>query len=104
MQEQNKKVDETEEEEIEQPEQEELPQHPDTDYLIKVFNHLKELGYINTQYEFSERFLNKNNHQMIYQAVRSNELVKKFFLNIIDTKLFNRVSILEIEHVFELIN
>ena len=40
---------------------EELPQHPDTDYLIKVFNHLKDLGYINTQYEFSEQFLNKNN-------------------------------------------
>ena len=45
-----------------QPEQEELPQHPDTDYLIKVFNHLKELGYINTQYEFSEQFLNKNKY------------------------------------------
>ena len=44
-----------------QPEQEELPQHPDTDYLIKVFNHLKDLGYINTQYEFSEQFLGKNN-------------------------------------------
>ncbi len=41
---------------------EELPQHPDTDYLIKVFNHLKDLGYINTQYEFSEQFLNKNNY------------------------------------------
>ena len=40
---------------------EELPQHPDTDYLIKVFNHLKDLGYINTQYEFSEQFLGKNN-------------------------------------------
>ena len=40
----------------------ELPQHPDTDYLIKVFNHLKELGYINTQYEFSEQFLNKNKY------------------------------------------
>ena len=39
-----------------------LPQHPDTDYLIKVFNHLKELGYINTQYEFSEQFLNKNKY------------------------------------------
>ena len=38
------------------------PQHPDTDYLIKVFNHLKDLGYINTQYEFSERFLNKNKY------------------------------------------
>lgn len=45
-----------------QPEQEELPQHPDTDYLIKVFNHLKDLGYINTQYEFSEQFLNKNKY------------------------------------------
>lgn len=41
---------------------EELPQHPDTDYLIKVFNHLKDLGYINTQYEFSEQFLNKNKY------------------------------------------
>ena len=41
---------------------EELPQHPDTDYLIKMFNHLKDLGYINTQYEFSERFLNKNKY------------------------------------------
>jgi hypothetical protein len=58
------------EEPIEQPEateeqtepSEELPQHPDTDYLIKVFNYLKELGYINTQYEFSERFLNKNKY------------------------------------------
>ena len=40
----------------------ELPQHPDTDYLIKVFNHLKDLGYINTQYEFSEQFLNKNKY------------------------------------------
>ena len=51
------------EETIEQPEPtEELPQHPDTDYLIKVFNHLKELGYINTQYEFSEQFLNKNKY------------------------------------------
>ena len=50
------------EEPIEQPEQEELPQHPDTDYLIKVFNHLKDLGYINTQYEFSEQFLNKNKY------------------------------------------
>ena len=59
---QEKEVDETDEEEIEQPEQEERPQHPDTDYLIKVFNHLKELGYINTQYEFSERFLNKNKY------------------------------------------
>ena len=59
---QEKEVDETEEEKIEQSEQEELPQHPDTDYLIKVFNHLKELGYINTQYEFSERFLNKNKY------------------------------------------
>ena len=50
------------EEPIEQPEPtEELPQHPDTDYLIKVFNHLKDLGYINTQYEFSEQFLGKNN-------------------------------------------
>jgi len=57
-----KEVDETEEEEIEQTESiEELPQHPDTDYLIKVFNHLKDLGYINTQYEFSEQFLGKNN-------------------------------------------
>ena len=47
---------------IEQPEPtDELPQHLDTDYLIKVFNHLKDLGYINTQYEFSEQFLNKNN-------------------------------------------
>ena len=46
-----------------QPEPEdELPQHPDTDYLIKVFNHLKDLGYINTQYEFSEQFLNKNKY------------------------------------------
>ncbi len=59
---QEKEVDETDEEEIEQSEQEELPQHPDTDYLIKVFNHLKELGYINTQYEFSEQFLNKNKY------------------------------------------
>ena len=51
------------EEPIEQPEPiEELPQHPDTDYLIKVFNHLKDLGYINTQYEFSEQFLNKNKY------------------------------------------
>ena len=58
------------EEPIEQPEpteeqtepSEELPQHPDTDYLIKVFNHLKDLGYINTQYEFSEQFLNKNKY------------------------------------------
>ena len=50
------------EEPTEQPEQEELPQHPDTDYLIKVFNHLKDLGYINTQYEFSEQFLNKNKY------------------------------------------
>ena len=41
---------------------EELPQHPDTDYLIKMFNHLKDLGYINTQYEFSEQFLNKNKY------------------------------------------
>ncbi len=59
---QEKEVDETEEEKIEQSEQEEHPQHPDTDYLIKVFNHLKDLGYINTQYEFSERFLNKNKY------------------------------------------
>ena len=59
---QEKEVDETDEEEIEQPEQEELPQHPDTDYLIKVFKYLKELGYINSQYEFSERFLNKNKY------------------------------------------
>ena len=58
------------EEPIEQPEpteeqiepSEELPQHPDTDYLIKVFNHLKDLGYINTQYEFSEQFLGKNKY------------------------------------------
>ena len=50
------------EEPIEQPEQADLPQHPDTDYLIKVFNHLKELGYISTQYEFSEQFLNKNKY------------------------------------------
>ena len=51
------------EEPIEQSEPtEELPQHPDTDYLIKVFNHLKDLGYINTQYEFSEQFLNKNKY------------------------------------------
>ena len=51
------------EEPIEQPEpSEELPQHPDTDYLIKVFNYLKDLGYINTQYEFSEQFLNKNKY------------------------------------------
>ena len=48
-------------EQVEEP-TEELPQHPDTDYLIKVFNHLKELGYINTQYEFSEQFLNKNKY------------------------------------------
>ena len=54
---------------IEQPEPTEkqtneadIPQHPDTDYLIKVFNHLKDLGYINTQYEFSEQFLNKNKY------------------------------------------
>ena len=48
---------------IEQPEPaDELSQHPDTDYLIKVFNHLKELGYINSQYEFSEQFLNKNKY------------------------------------------
>ena len=48
---------------IEQPEPiEELPQHSDTDYLIKVFNLLKDLGYINTQYEFSEQFLNKNKY------------------------------------------
>ena len=45
-----------------QPNDPDLPQHPDTDYLIKVFNHLKELGYINTQYEFSEQFLNKNKY------------------------------------------
>ena len=51
------------EEPTEQPEAvDELPQHPDTDYLIKVFNHLKDLGYINTQYEFSEQFLNKNKY------------------------------------------
>ena len=51
------------EEPIEQPKPaDELPQHPDTDYLIKVFNHLKDLGYINTQYEFSEQFLNKNKY------------------------------------------
>ena len=48
-------------EQVEEP-TEELPQHPDTDYLIKVFNHLKDLGYINTQYEFSEQFLNKNKY------------------------------------------
>lgn len=59
---QEKEVDETEEEKIEQSEQDELPQHPDTDYVIKVFNHLKDLGYINTQYEFSEKFLNKNKY------------------------------------------
>ena len=47
-------------EQVEEP-TEELPQHPDTDYVIKVFNHLKDLGYINTQYEFSEQFLGKNN-------------------------------------------
>ena len=51
------------EEPIEQPEPtEELPQHPDTDYLVKVFKYLKELGYINSQYEFSEQFLNKNKY------------------------------------------
>lgn len=50
-------------EEPKQPEPtEELLQHPDTGYLIKVFNHLKDLGYINTQYEFSEQFLNKNKY------------------------------------------
>ena len=48
-------------EQVEEP-TEELPQHPDTDYLIKVFNHLKDLGYINTQYEFSEQFLGKNKY------------------------------------------
>ena len=48
-------------EQVEEP-TEELPQYPDTDYLIKVFNHLKDLGYINTQYEFSEQFLNKNKY------------------------------------------
>ena len=48
-------------EQVEEP-TEELPQHPDTDYVIKVFNHLKDLGYINTQYEFSEQFLNKNKY------------------------------------------
>ena len=56
----------TEEEQTEasekQPNDPDLPQHPDTDYLIKVFNHLKDLGYINSQYEFSERFLNKNKY------------------------------------------
>ena len=59
---QEKEVDETEEEKIEQSEQDELPQHPDTDYLVKVFKYLKELGYINSQYEFSEQFLNKNKY------------------------------------------
>ena len=45
-----------------QPNDPDLPQYPDTDYLIKVFNHLKDLGYINTQYEFSEQFLGKNKY------------------------------------------
>ena len=48
-------------EQVEEP-SEELLQHPDTDYLIKVFNNLKDLGYINTQYEFSEQFLGKNKY------------------------------------------
>ena len=37
-------------------------QNPDNEYLIKVFNYLKNTGYITSQYEFSERFLNKNKY------------------------------------------
>ena len=37
-------------------------QNPDNEYLIKVFNYLKNTGYITSQYEFSKRFLNKNKY------------------------------------------
>ena len=34
----------------------------DTKFLIKCFKYLKKLGYIKTQYEFSEQFLRKNKY------------------------------------------
>ena len=37
-------------------------QNPDNDYLIKVFNYLKNTGHVTSQYEFSKRFLNKNKY------------------------------------------
>ena len=37
-------------------------QNPDNEYLIKVFNYLKNTGHVTSQYEFSERFLNKNKY------------------------------------------
>ena len=34
----------------------------DAKFLIKCFKYLKKLGYIKTQYEFSEQFLGKNKY------------------------------------------
>ena len=37
-------------------------QELDAKFLIKCFKYLKKLGYIKTQYEFSEQFLGKNKY------------------------------------------
>ena len=34
----------------------------DAKFLVKCFKYLKKLGYIKTQYEFSEQFLRKNKY------------------------------------------
>ena len=34
----------------------------DAKFLVKCFKYLKKLGYIKTQYEFSEQFLGKNKY------------------------------------------
>ena len=35
---------------------------PDIQFLTKCFKYLKRLGYLKSQYEFSEQFLNKNRY------------------------------------------
>ena len=48
---------------IDEDEQEENSSHPqDTRFIKKCYKYLRKLGYVDSQYQFSEQFLNKNKY------------------------------------------
>ena len=54
-----KTVDDEVEDELDEPHYKH--QAEDTKYIVKCYKYLRKLGLVESQYQFSEQFLNKNN-------------------------------------------
>lgn len=56
----NRDIDEEIENELNSPQNQQ--QTEDTQFITKCYKYLKKLGYVDSQYQFSEQFLNKNRY------------------------------------------